>query len=199
MTKRENKKWIWHNSGAIVTTARALITFKNPSKQSVAKAKLQEQERKYKCMYLLENVPFTNKPLNTWPLDKILLISPCSELCNLHKQQKESKDTKDKKKKINIFSRLPSLLHSCSLCHHAALLPTKGGALCDDTKNGYRADYRQPRQLVSFYFIISEVKHSKHLHMKTVSRLDKNHFLFLLQSPLSTQNCLSYMDWPIKQ
>lgn len=50
-------------------------------------------------MYLLENVPFTNKPLNTWPLDKILLISPCSELCNLHKQQKESKDTKDKKRK----------------------------------------------------------------------------------------------------
>ena len=95
-------------------------------------------------MYLLENVPFTNKPLNTWPLDKILLISLCSELCNLHKQQKESKDTKDKKKKINIFSRLPSLLHSYSLCHHAALLPTKGGALCDDTKNGRRADYRQP-------------------------------------------------------
>lgn len=149
-------------------------------------------------MYLLENLPFTNKPLNTWPLDKILLISPCSELCNLHKQQKESKDTKDKKKKINIFSRLPSLLHSCSLCHHAALLPTKGGALCDDTKNGRRADYRQPRQLVSFYFIISEIKHSKHLNMKTVSRLDKNHFL-LLQCPLSTQNCLSYMDWPIKQ
>ena len=95
-------------------------------------------------MYLLENVPFTNKPLNTWPLDKILLISPCSELCNLHKQQKESKDTKDKKKKINIFSRLPSMLHSYSLCHHAALLPTKGGALCDNTKNGRRADYRQP-------------------------------------------------------
>ena len=51
-------------------------------------------------MCLLENVPFTNKPLNTWPLDKILLISLCSELCNLHnKQQKESKDTKDKKRK----------------------------------------------------------------------------------------------------
>lgn len=52
-------------------------------------------------MYLLENVhvPFTNKPLNTWPLDKILLISLCSELCNLHKQQKEIKDTKDKKEK----------------------------------------------------------------------------------------------------
>lgn len=40
MTKRENKKWIWHNRGAIVTTARALLTFKNPSKKSVAKAKL---------------------------------------------------------------------------------------------------------------------------------------------------------------
>ena len=50
-------------------------------------------------MYLLENVPFTNNKLNTWPLDKILLISPCSALCNLHKQQKESKDTKDKKGK----------------------------------------------------------------------------------------------------
>lgn len=58
MTKRENKKWIWHNSGAIVTTAHALLTFKNPSNQSVATAKLQEQERTYKCMYLLENVPF---------------------------------------------------------------------------------------------------------------------------------------------
>ena len=33
-------------------------------------------------------------------MDKILLISLCSELCNLHnKQQKESKDTKDKKRK----------------------------------------------------------------------------------------------------
>ena len=98
-TRRENKKWIWHNSGAIVATVRALLTLKNPLKWSVANAKLSEQEKKYKCMYLLENIPFTNKPLNTWPLDKILLISPCSELCNLHKQQKESKDTKDKKGK----------------------------------------------------------------------------------------------------
>lgn len=115
MTNRENKKWIWHNSGAIVTTVHALLTFKNPSKQSVAiKAKFQEQERKYKCMYLLENVPFTNKPLNTWPLDKILLISPCSELCNLHKQQKESTDTKDKKKKINILA-------DCLVCFTAVL------------------------------------------------------------------------------
>lgn len=31
-TKRENKKWIWHNSHAIVATVRALLTFKNTSK-----------------------------------------------------------------------------------------------------------------------------------------------------------------------
>ena len=57
-------------------------------------------------MYLLENVPFTHKPLNTWPLDKMLLISLCSELCNLQKQQKESEDTKDKKGKDKHFQQI---------------------------------------------------------------------------------------------
>jgi len=30
-TKRDNKKWIRHNSGAIVATPRVLLTFKNLS------------------------------------------------------------------------------------------------------------------------------------------------------------------------